>query len=100
MGFFDRIKSTVSQMTGNSANVQLQLGSFNVQRGQAINFTAYLNATGPLKAKSVNTELRAVEIVEFDVPVRTSANEEITSSTRTERQTKENETYRNMQPID
>src|SRR5690348_15124675 len=99
MGFLDRVKGAVSQLTGSAGNMQLQLEGFTFQRGQPLNFTAVLTATGPLKGKSVNVEITGTELVKFEVPVVSNLSTG-QSETRNEQRTKTNQTYQYVQPVD
>jgi hypothetical protein len=71
MGFFDKIKNTFSQLTGGTGNVQLQLSSGQVRRGESINVTLTVNATGQLSYRGVYVELVGTEHVKYQVQVST-----------------------------
>src|SRR4051812_39449930 len=99
MGFLDRVKGAMSQMTGGAGNMQLQIEGFSFQRGQTLNFSAVLNATGPLKGKSVTVEITGEEQVKYEERVQNNTSSGSTD-TRYEQRTKTNQTYHYAQPVD
>ena len=53
MGFWDKIKQGISQMTGNAGTMQLQLDRTELRRGESLTATFTLTSTSPFDARSV-----------------------------------------------
>ena len=109
MGFFNKVKQSLSQLVGSTANMQISLDKQQVQRGDSVTVTAVLTATGQLKGNSVNIEVTATETVKYQVPVinttpssTTGTTSPTTTSTTTEtiEETKDNQTYTSRRTVD
>lgn len=89
MGFLSKLKNTIGQLAGTTANVQMQVSNMQAHRGDSIAVMIAVNATGQLTANGVFLELVGMETLEYEYEVTDSS-----SSTSKRRGTKCNETYR------
>jgi Arrestin (or S-antigen), N-terminal domain len=101
MGFFGKVKDALGQLTGSSGNVQMQLSTTQLKRGDSVNASVTVNATGPFKAKGVYLQITGTEHIKFDVemPDNIQPGGSQIRSTHTEHQTKDNQTYQNQQAL-
>jgi hypothetical protein len=107
VGFFDKIKSAVGQLTGSNGKVTMQLSSQQVKRGDTINVTLQVNATGDLQAKGVHVELVGTEYVKYLYPESvadtgasaTPGTTAGTDTTRTVEGSQYNQTFRQQTPF-
>jgi hypothetical protein len=101
MGFFGKVKDAFGQLTGSTANVQMQLSTMQLKRGDSFNVSVTVNATGPFKAKGVNLEITGTEHIKFQVEVPDSIQPTGSQirSTHTEQQTKDNQTYQHRETL-
>ena len=99
MGFFNKIKNTLNQMTGSTGNIQLRINKAQFARGETIEVAFTVYATGALKGKSVNIELVANERIKFQVPVQSMSGTN-SSMTRNEERTQVHQTYRHVEMLD
>jgi len=107
VGFFNKVKQSLSQLVGSTGNMQVSLDKQQVERGGSVTVTAVLTATGQLKGNSVNLELTATETVKYQVPVvnttstsSTASTATTSSTTETTEETKDNRTYTDRRIID
>jgi cell envelope opacity-associated protein A len=113
MGFWDKIKQGISQMTGNAGTMQLQLDRTELRRGESLTATFTLTSTSPFEARNVGIEITAAETVKYkvDVPNTTTTPPPAgntaptvapttTTTITTEERTNTAETYRNQQVVE
>jgi hypothetical protein len=104
MGFWNKLKQGITQMTGGGGNMQLQLASTQVKRGENLNATITLNCTSQLSGKSINLEVMGVETVKYQVPVlstsTTTTAQGTSTTTEMQEETKDNQTYHSSVVVD
>src|SRR5215218_8295702 len=69
MGFWNKLKQGITQLTGGGGNMQLVVQNAQVKRGETLNVQITLNATNQLSGKNVILEVGGQETVKFQVPV-------------------------------
>jgi uncharacterized membrane protein len=105
MGFWNKVKQGITQMTGGGGNMQIVLQNPQVKKGESLNVTITLTATAVLSGKSVNLEVNSVETVKFQVPVvsttpGSSTQASLSSTTQYNNETKDNQLYHGAVAVD
>lgn len=105
MGFWNKLKQGLTQLTGGGGNMQLVVQNPRVKRGETLNVQITLNATANMSGKTVNLEVAAVETIKYKVPVpaatSASAGAQGTSiSNETRDETATNQMYHNAIIVD
>ncbi len=105
MGFWNKLKQGLSQLTGGGGNMQLVVQNPQVKRGENLNVQITLNATAQLSGKNVMLEVGGQETVKFQVPVPATTSPAATAqgasvATQMQDQTKTNQIYHNSVVVD
>src|SRR4051812_8738444 len=105
MGFWNKLKQGITQLTGGGGNMQLVVQNPKVKRGESLNVQITLNATAQLSGKSVQLQVMALETIKYKVPAQSTtapaANAQGSSlTTEMKDETSSNQIYQNAVLVD